>query len=75
MENGIPIVPYYNEDKDGALFIVGLYLMHIFKEDDLRKSNKKYINLDSFLDKARTRKETESSLNEDQIIILPYIKC
>ena len=65
LENGIPIVPYYNEDKDGALYIVGLYLLHIFKEDDLRKSNKKYINLDSFLDEARTRKETESSFIEE----------
>ena len=65
LENGIPIVPYYNEDKDGALYIVGLYLIHIFQEDDLRKSNKKYINLDSFLDEARTRKETENSFNED----------
>ena len=64
LENGIPIVPYYNEDKDGALYIVGLYLMHIFKEDDLRTSNKKYINLDSFLDEARTRKKTESTFNE-----------
>ena len=52
LENGIPIVPCYKEDKDGALYIVGLYLLHIFKEDDLRKSNKKYINLDSFLDEA-----------------------
>ena len=31
LENGIPIVPYYNEDKDGSLYVVGLYLMHIFK--------------------------------------------
>jgi len=65
LENGIPIVPYYNEDKDGSLYIVGLYLMHIYKEDDLRVANKKYINLDSFLNEARTRKETESTINEE----------
>jgi Dullard-like phosphatase family protein len=65
LENGIPIVPYYNEDKDGSLYIVGLYLMHIYKEDDLRVANKKYINLDSFLNEAQTRKETESTINEE----------
>ena len=48
LHNGIPIVPYYDEDKDGSLYVVGLYLMHIFKEDDLREANKKQINLDSF---------------------------
>ena len=66
LENGIPIVPYYNEDKDGSLYVVGLYLRHIFKEDDLREANKKYINLDSFLSEARTRNENtiiEESVN------------
>ena len=57
LENGIPIVPYYNEDKDGSLYVVGLYLIHIYKEDDLREANKKYINLDSFLNEARTRND------------------
>jgi CTD small phosphatase-like protein 2 len=57
LENGIPIVPYYNEDKDGSLYVVGLYLIHIYKEDDLREANKKYINLDNFLNEARTRND------------------
>ena len=38
LENGIPIVPYYNEDKDGSLYVVGLYLSHIHKENDLRET-------------------------------------
>ena len=67
LENGIPIVPYYNEDKDGSLYVVGLYLMHIFKENDLREANKKYINLESFLDEAKNRKNTESSISEQSI--------
>ena len=65
LENGIPIVPYYNEDKDSSLYVVGLYLMHIYKENDLRKANKKYINLDSFLNEARIRK----NINDEQNII------
>ena len=63
LENGIPIVPYYNEDKDDALYVVGLYLIHIYNEDDLRISNKKNINLESFLNEAKLRKEQNSVQN------------
>ena len=66
LHNGIPIVPYYDEDKDGSLYIVGLYLMHIFKEDDLREANKKQINLDSFLEEAK--KNREECIEEEEII-------
>ena len=69
LENGIPIVPYYNEDKDGSLYVVGLYLMHIYKENDLREANKKYINLDSFLNEAKQRKELNGTINEESISI------
>ena len=67
--NGIPIVPYFDEDKDGSLYVVGLYLIHIFSENDLREANKKQINLDSFLEEARKKKvdqiEEESYSKED----------
>ena len=63
LENGIPIVPYYNEDKDGSLYVVGLYLNHIYKENDLREANKNYINLDSFLNEAKKRKEENKENN------------
>ena len=59
LHNGVPIVPYYDEDKDGSLYVVGLYLIHIFKEDDLREANKKQINLDSFMEEAKKRREEE----------------
>jgi CTD small phosphatase-like protein 2 len=59
LHNGIPIVPYYDEDKDGSLYVVGLYLMHIFPEADLREANKKQINLDSFLEAAKREKNEE----------------
>ena len=66
LHNGIPIVPYYNEDKDGSLYVVGLYLMHIFQEDDLREANKKHINLDSFLQEAKRRKEESLCIDENE---------
>ena len=67
LENGIPIVPYYHEDKDGSLYVVGLYLDHIYKENDLREANKKYINLESFLNEAKLRKDSESIIDEASI--------
>ena len=66
LHNGIPIVPYYDEDKDGSLYVVGLYLMYIFKEDDLREANKNQINLDSFLEEAK--KNREEYIEEEKII-------
>lgn len=69
LENGIPIVPYYNEDKDGALYVVGLYLVHIYKEDDLREANKKYIKLDNFLKEAKERNDENSTINEESISV------
>ena len=69
LHNGVPIVPYYDEDKDGSLYVVGLYLLHIFDEGDLREANKKQINLDSFLEEAKKNKdkEEEEYIDEDQI--------
>ena len=66
LHNGIPILPYYDEDKDGSLYVVGLYLMHIFNEEDLRKANEKHINLMSFLEEAKKKKEEESSEEEEE---------
>ena len=66
LHNGIPIVPYYDEDKDGSLYVVGLYLMHIFPENDLREANKTQINLDSFLEEAKKQKEEEENIIEEE---------
>ena len=66
LHNGIPIVPYYDEDKDGSLYVVGLYLIHIFPESDLREANKTQINLDSFLEEAKKlRDEDENIIDEE----------
>jgi len=68
LQNGIPIVPYYDEDKDGSLYVVGLYLLHIFNEEDLREANKKQINLDSFMEEAKKNKNMEEEYMDDNKI-------
>jgi hypothetical protein len=69
LHNGIPIVPYYDEDKDGSLYVVGLYLLHIFNEEDLRDANKKQINLDSFLEEAKKNKDLEEEFVDENKIV------
>jgi Dullard-like phosphatase family protein len=66
LHNGIPIVPYYDEDKDGSLYVVGLYLIHIFEENDLREANKTQINLDSFLEEAKKQKEENENIIDEE---------
>ena len=66
LHNGIPIVPYYDEDKDGSLYVVGLYLIHIFPENDLREANKTQINLDSFLEEAKKQKEEDENIIDEE---------
>ena len=43
--------------------------MHIYKENDLREANKKYINLDSFLKEAKERRDMNSTINEESISV------
>ena len=62
LENGIPIVPYYDADEDGELEILACYLLSIYEYNDLREANKNHIRIEFFLDKARKERET---MNEE----------
>ena len=64
--NGIPIVPYYEGDKDNFLYVVGLYLVHIYKAIDLREANKKLINLDYFFGIAKSQVENAESVIDEE---------
>lgn len=45
IDNGIPIVPYYEGEEDSELPILAYYLSSISKYSDLREANKMYIKL------------------------------
>jgi hypothetical protein len=45
---------------------VGLYLNHIFPENDLREANKTQINLDSFLEEAKKQREEEENVIDEE---------
>ena len=64
--NGIPIVPYYEGDQDNFLYVVGLYLEHIYKAFDLREANKRLINLDYFFEIAKSQMENADSIIDEE---------
>ncbi len=52
LENGIPILPFYNNKEDYELTFLTNYLVRIAKSDDLRVENKKCFKMDYFLQAA-----------------------
>ena len=52
LDNGIPILPYYNNKKDTELIILVNYLKHLFKFDDMRIENRRNIRLELLYIKA-----------------------
>ena len=61
LDNGIPILPYYNAEKDFELLFVAYYFESLYNCDDLRVINKQYMKLDYFLKQAieEIKKENE----------------
>jgi len=68
LDNGIPIVPYYDADEDGELEILGYYLLSIYEYDDLRKANQKHIRIEYYLEQARKGREEEEEEEEEEEI-------
>ncbi len=47
--NGIPILPFYNNNEDNELTFLTHYLNHICKGEDLREENRRNLKMDYFL--------------------------
>ena len=65
LNNGIPIVPYYNSKEDSELIILSKYLLFIADCHDLRKCNIEHICMESFLLQAQ-REKIEDSFKSDE---------
>ena len=52
LDNGIPILPYYDAEKDFELLFVAYYFESLYQCDDLRLINKQYMKLDYYLKQA-----------------------
>lgn len=60
LENGIPIVPYYENSTDAELKFLSYFLNEVARSPDLREENKKNMRLDYFYQKAGTEEFEES---------------
>ena len=87
LENGIPILPYYNNKLDNEMNTLENYLQNISQKEDLRKENKKYIKLEIFTKRSidssiyNSEKDTNSSgnlsneIDENSLNILELKSC
>ena len=57
LDNGIPILPYYDSEKDVELSFCGCYLVNIAHCDNIMEVNKKYMKLDYYLQKIEKENE------------------
>jgi len=72
LENGIPILPFYDNKRDNEMAVLVNYLATLADKDDLRLENKKYIKIDVFnkksIDKSSYNSEKDTSSNNDSLI-------
>ena len=60
LNNGIPIVPFIEQQNDTQLLMLAYYLVSIANFDDLTKENQKHINIEHLLLMAKKLSEEES---------------
>lgn len=63
IDNGIPILPYYNAKKDVELLLCAVYLESIYKCEDVREMNRKYFKLRRYLKESPSSDDSDTSVN------------
>jgi CTD small phosphatase-like protein 2 len=66
LENGIPILPFYDNFEDNELLFLMNYLCDIAKVKDIRVENKARIKMDYFLQAAKEDVESEYISNKSE---------
>ena len=66
LDNGIPILPYYDAEKDFELLFVAYYFESLYNCDDLRLINKQYMKLDYYLKQAIEEIKRENYEEEEE---------
>ena len=66
LNNGIPILPYYNSINDNELICLSYYLSSIYSYDDLREANKINFQLQSFKDNVFEKIKLEEIESGDE---------
>ena len=74
LNNGMPILPYYDSERDNELICLAYYLMRIFDYEDLREANKLYVKLDYYKEAAIEKfKMEEEEEEEDDLNQLSFL--
>ena len=74
LDNGMPILPYYDSERDNELICLAYYLLAIFEYKDLREANKLYVKLDYYKEAAIEKfKMEEEEEEEDDLNHLSYL--
>ena len=68
LDNGIPILPYYDNKDDHELMTLVNYLNSIATVDDLREENRKFLKMNYFLKKACNELSDESEILDESVI-------
>ena len=66
LDNGIPILPYYDAEKDYELLFVAYYFESLYNCDDLTVINKQYMKLDYYLKQAIEEIKRENEEDEEE---------
>ena len=67
LDNGIPIIPFYDSKEDVELKLLSYYLVCIASNYDLRVALKRDMKLDSYLEMAKQKNgKTDEDENEEQ---------
>lgn len=56
LNNGIPVVPFYDSTEDSELPLLSFYLLSISSYKDLREANKEHINMEYFFSNNKNEK-------------------
>ena len=65
LDNGMPILPYYDSNRDNELVCLAYYLLAIFEYKDLREANKLYVKLDHYKEAAIEKFKIEEEEEEE----------
>ena len=81
LNNGIPVVPFYDSKQDSELPLLCFYLLSIASYRDLREANKEHINLYYFLNQSKKEMsldevtmEDNNSINQSNNLIINNLK-
>ena len=78
IDNGIPILPFYNNKNDREMIILVNYLSHLSTVNDVRDENRKFLKMEYLLKRlngTNEDSETEESSEPNNFDILILNKC